>query len=251
MPSFLRLPSTCACAASLFLFVCPAQPQSPAPAQQASRIKLESVAKVLIANDTPAYLVSYSYDFDKMPNVYIKGLGVVPSKGSYQYISREQELEFRDPTTNAVLERVPIQETMVVAAKPPLNQIAGDNQFSQAYRAYSWEQPTPLQERANTVLAKYFNYLPRENNKLTYLATTYTQLPLDKKFTDRGVLAQVALLLSFPYDPTTGKYSFHVQYSAKEGRALSDELKSTNNEDILRAANEFVDKIVSEMKTVR
>lgn len=101
------------------------------------------------------------------------------------------------------------------------------------------------------MLAKYFNYLPHENNKLTYLATTYIQLRLNKKLTDRGVQAQLALLLSFPYDPAAGMYSFHVQYLANEGRALSDELRPTNNGEIIGAAKDFVDKIVAEMKAGR
>ncbi len=96
-------------------------------------------------------------------------------------------------------------------------------------------------------VAKYFIY-SRQNNKLTYLATTYTPLPLNKKLADDGVFAELALLLSFPYDPASGKYSFHVQYSTKEGRALSDELRQTDNPEILQAANNFVDKIVAAMK---
>ena len=216
-----------------------------------TRVIIESAIKVFIAKNSPAYLVSYTYDFDTLPKIYIRGLGVVPAKGSYQHLSSEQELEFRDPTTDAVLERVPLQETAVVAAKPPLNEVPTENQFPPGYRSYTWELPTSLQERANTVLAKYFNYLPRESNKLTYLATTYTQLPLNKKLTNSGVQAQLALLLSFPHDLATDKYSFHVQYSAKEGRALSDELRPTNNGEILGAANDFVDKIIAEMKAGR
>ncbi len=211
-------------------------------------VKLESVTKVFIARNSPAYLVSYSYDFEKLRSVYIKGVGVVSSKGNYQYLSTAQELEFRDPTTDDVLERVPLQETAVVAAKPPLNEVPTENQFPPGYRSYTWELPMSLQERANTVLAKYFNYLPHENNKLTYLATTYTQLPINKKLTDRGVQAQLALLLSFPYDPLTGRYSFRVQSTIKEGRALSDELRPTNNAEILAAANDFTDKIIAELK---
>jgi hypothetical protein len=239
------------CLGSLFIVAIHpySQTSHATPATPTPRVNVETATKIFIASDSAAYLVSFSYHFDNLPNIYIKGLGVVRSKGSFQYISREQELEFCDPTSGALLERVPFQETTVVAAKPPLNEVPPDTAFSAGYRSYTWESPASLQERANAVLAKYFNYQPHENNKLTYLATTYTQLPLNKKLADRGVLAQLALLLSFPYDPAQRKYSFHVQYSAKEGRPLSDELRATNDGEILGAANEFVDKIVAEMRS--
>jgi predicted cation transporter len=71
---------------------------------------------------------------------------------------------------------------------------------------------------------------------------------LDKKLTANGILAQLALLLSFPHDSAKAKYSVHVQYSVGEGRTLSDELRPTSNADIIKTANEFVDRIVDEMK---
>ena len=220
-------------------------------AQTSTRVTLDSVEKVFISENHPAYLVSFSYDFSITSTIYIKGLGVVPAKGRYQYLSDAQALEFRDPATNSELEKVPLKETIYKAAKPPLNEVPGQKDFSPGFRSFTWELPTPLQERANEVLARYFLYLPQENNRLTYLTTTYAPLALSKKLSDSGVMAQLALLLSFPYDPTTGKYSFHIQYAAKEGRALSDELRPTSNDEILKAANDFVDKIVAEMKSER
>jgi hypothetical protein len=213
-----------------------------------NRVQLKSAVKVMTAKNSPAYLISFSFDFGPMSSVYVKGLGLIPSTGNYQFISNQQELLFSDPTTGAILERLPLKETTVVAAEPPLNEIPRDNQFSQGITAYTWDSHASLQERANAVLAQYFNYFPHENAKLTYLATTYTPLPLDKKFTDQGITAQLALLLSFPYDPVGGKYSFHIQYSTREGRALSDDLRSTDNKEILQAAKIFVDRIVTEMK---
>lgn len=215
-----------------------------------SRVKVETVTKIFTGKDTPAYLVGFSYDFGNARQIHIEGLGVVAGKGNFQYITTNQELEFRDASNDALLERVPLREKTVIAARPPLNEIPPEDQFS-AYRSFIWEQGVPLQERANAVLGRYFNYRTYEKDKLTHLATTYTQLPLSKKLTDNGIQAQIALLLSFPYDPATGKYSFRVQPLAKEGRLLSDDLRSTSNAEIVEAGNAFVDKIVKEMKSGR
>jgi hypothetical protein len=233
---------------SLFLFSSNEQNQKPKNVSAQSRVNIESVTKVSVAKDGSAYLVTFRYDFDKFSTIYIEGFGTVPSKGTYQYISNQPYLDFLDPDSRGLIERVPLQETTIVAAKPPLNEIPSDNQFSQGFHSYAWELPSSLQERANAVLAKYFIYYPHENNKLIYLTTTYTPLSLSKKLSDDGVLAEVALLLSFPFDPANGKYSFHVQYSVKEGRVLSDELRPTDSSEIIQAANKFADKIVAEMK---
>jgi hypothetical protein len=211
-------------------------------------VQVDSVSKVFIAKDSPAYLISYNYAFGYYSTVYLQGLGAVPAKGSFVHLVKDLQLDFRDSLDGPRIVTVPLQPTVIVAAKPPLNEVPGENQFPSSYRSFTWGLPISLQERANVVLGHYFHYLPHENDKLTYLATTYTPLSINKKLSDSGVLAQVALLLSFPYDPETGKYSFHVQSLVKEGRALSDTFQSTNNPDIVRAADGFVDKLVAEMK---
>lgn len=218
---------------------------------QPTPVKVETVNKVRIATNSSAYLISFKYDFGKRSPVYIKGLGIVPSKGEYHYISQEQELEFLDPTDNSLLVRVPARETAVVAATPPLNEIPNEHEFPSAFRSFLWDTPASLLERADETLGKYFNYLPHENNRVTYLTTTYTPLTLDKRLIDRGILAQIALLISFPYDPATGHYSFRVQSLVKEGRPLSDDLRPTKSDDILKAAAGFVDRLVVEMKEQR
>ena len=65
--------------------------------------------------------------------------------------------------------------------------------------------------------------------------------------TRRGVVAQVSLLLSFPHDVAPDKYVFRVHVLTKEGRALSDEMRATTNENVVNAANKFVDDLVAEL----
>jgi len=215
-------------------------------ADAGSTVRIVSATKVFIGKDKPAYLIAYSYDFPRLSSVYVDGLGMVPTKGTYTYLSVADQLTFRDAASGTVLARVPIRETAVVAAKPPLNEV--ETRFPSSYRSFVWDRPASLQERANSVLAKYFLYWPHEDNKLTFLATTYTPLMLDNDMSATGVLARVALMISFPYEEVPGKYSFRVQYSVKEGRALSDEFRSTGNASIMKFANGFVENLISEMK---
>ena len=210
-------------------------------------VNVETVSKILIGKNSSAFLISYRYDFGNLPAVHIGGIGTVAPRGNYRYISQSQELEFRDSSGGKVLAQVPLVETTVVADTPPLNEIPDENQFSIGYREFTWDLRTPLQERANAVLGQYFNYLPREHGNIIYLATTYTPLALEQKLS-KSKTALIALLLSFPFDPSTDKYSFRIQSSVREGRPLSDDIRPTKDPDILNSAKLFVDNLVTQMK---
>jgi hypothetical protein len=209
-------------------------------------VKVKSCVKVFIARGDPAYSLAYDYEFPGRAFVHVNGLGTIPGKGSYRYITRERTLEFRDASTGQILRQLPLGDTVIVAAKPPLTEVPPDNQFPSAYRSFVWDLPQSLKECANTVLGRYFRYYPHEDKDMTFLATTFT--PLQLRGVPTGVLGQVALLLSFPYDPVTGKYSFHVQAIVREGRTLSDDFRPTSNPSIIRSADTFVDALIAEMK---
>ena len=192
-------------------------------------------------------LVSYSYDFGGADRIYVENLGIVPAKGSYHHLVPGSELAFWDADKRTILKRAALVETVSVAAKPPLNEVPTSDEFPSSYRSFPWQPSRSLQERANTVLGKYFNYLPRADNQVTYLSTTYAPLQLASDMTRRGVVAQVSLLLSFPHDVAPDKYVFRVHVLTKEGRALSDEMRATTNANVVNAANKFVDDLVAEL----
>jgi hypothetical protein len=210
------------------------------------KVVVTRVVKVLTGERDIAYSVDYSYNFANRTMVRIKNLGIAPAMARFHYFLPELELEFDDATDGHVLQRVQLTETVIVAAKPPLNVIPHEAEFPPSFRAFTWESQASLLERANVVLGRYFSYLPREFQQKTYLATTFTPLRLSGM--REGVLGQTALLLSFPYNPHPGKLVFHVQSIVREGRSLSDEYKLTGNQAIVDAASKLVDRIVAEMK---
>jgi hypothetical protein len=210
-------------------------------------VSLQTVEKVFISKTVNAYLVSYSYDFGPVDRVYIDGLGVVPAKGTYHHLVPGGELTFWDADKRTILKRVPLIETVTVAATPPMNEVPTTDEFPSSYRSFPWHAARSINERANMVLGKYFNYLPRDDNQITYLSTTYTPLPLSSDLTRKGIVAQVSLLLSFPHDVAGDKYMFRVRVLPKEGRTLSDQMRATASEHIVAAANKFVDDLVAEL----
>jgi hypothetical protein len=92
----------------------------PKPDETAGKVDVKSVVKVFLAKDTPGYSIAYEYDFPQRRSVYIRGFGTVPGRGSFRYLTAGTLLEFRDSPTGEVLARVPLQETVIVAARPPL-----------------------------------------------------------------------------------------------------------------------------------
>ena len=209
-------------------------------------VEVKNCVKVLVGRDKLGYSVTYSYKFPGMKSVHVSGLGEVPGDGDFRYLTVEKQLEFRDVVSGRVLLQVPLVETIVPAGDAPLSDVPGDNEFQNAFRSFIWESPESLQQRANYVLGKHFHYSPREDHDVMFLATTFAPLPLME--VRNGILARIALRLSFPYDPKSGKYAFHVQTLIKEGRALSDDYRSTNDPAIVRSADAFVDSIVKEMQ---
>jgi hypothetical protein len=223
----------------------------PVTANQAPEIVIDRASEVLVSPDSPAYLVAYHYKFADRTAVRIRAIGVVGAEGAFEHIVRDKTIDFLDVSTSGLLASIPVKPTIVVAAKPPLNEVPKAEAFPAPYRAYTWTQSTALPPPLDATLRKYFHYLPYEHDGRTYFATTYTPLKLAPELTKNGVLAQAALLLSFPYDGEKKGDTIHVQQLVKEGRSHSDEFRVTSNQQIVSAAEQFVDGLIAELSSPR
>jgi hypothetical protein len=126
-----------------------------------------------VASGKRALAISYQYQFPDRETVHIKGLGSVPAKGSFAYITESPSLVFEDMPNGAVVATVDLKETVAVAARPPPNEIPDESEFDLAFRAFPWGSKDSLARKANTVLAKYFAYQPREVDNVTEFLTTF------------------------------------------------------------------------------
>lgn len=213
-----------------------------------SRVNINRALKVLVAKGIPGLSIDYEYDFAGRSQVHIDGLGIVPASGHFQYVTTNTELIFSEvgTTSGAVLLRIPLHPTLSVAAKPPLTEIANITEFPLAFSAYpSSASAPPLPIRMNAVLGQHFRYRPFESDGRTFIVTTFAPLPL--RGVREGVVAEIALLLSFPYDRDTGQYNFHIQSLIREGRTHSDDFRPTTDDTIVSAARAYVDGIAKEL----
>lgn len=215
----------------------------------AGEVHLKSVVKIFLAIDMPGYAIVYDYDFPKRDWVYIKGIGTVRAKGSFRYLTTDKQIEVRDRPSGAILASVPLQETVIVAAKPPLLSTPQLEDFPRDFQTFNWDSAQTLQERAQAVLNKYFHLVPNDEceKDVAHIRTTFT--PLNLKDVSTGVTAQVALLLSFPCSPKTSKYAFQIQSRVMEGRTHSDVFRSTSDPTVIHLADNFVQDLVTAMKT--
>jgi hypothetical protein len=218
----------------------------PVAGQTNGAVDIRSAVKVFVATETPALRVAYRYDFRDRQTVYINGLGVVPAHGEFEYLTREPSLQVRDAPNGALLAQVPLKETIIVASRPPLNRVPVEKDFPPNFRSVAWNSSLPLQALLNVVLRKYFSYMPRDDGKVSYVATTFTPLQVDRL--PQGSTAQIALLFSFPHDAAAAEYWFRVHSLVEEGRALSDETRPTSNQNIEEAGRKFVDQLINEIK---
>jgi hypothetical protein len=210
-------------------------------------VQVRRVVKVHSGPDAATgYSIDYSYVFPGRDLVHVKNLGIVPGKGSFQYISGERELQFRDAASGEILQTVPFEETIVAAGdETSASDIPREREFPPEFRSFPWTATGSFQERANAIFNEYFRYWPREYDKKTYLTTTFT--PLEWHNPPAGVLGQTALLLSFPFESTGRGFYFHVQLIVREGRTHSDKYLPTKNASMVAAANQFVNRLVVEM----
>src|SRR5262245_61677397 len=65
-------------------------------AQQATPVRLEKLFLV-DSSRGPIRSVAFSFEFPGMDSVAIKGLGIVPARGAFRYLTLDDKLEFLDP----------------------------------------------------------------------------------------------------------------------------------------------------------
>ena len=209
-------------------------------------VNVTRVVRVRLAEDITAYSIVFRYAFSGRQTVDLGPLGTVPAEGGFSFLTTERELVFRETSGGAILARVPLQETVQAAARPPLIKIPDESQFPPGHITISWPAQASFQDRANTVLARHFRYVPRTIDGETKYFTTFATLP-NRTF-PRGTLGRVALLISLPAAPRTDPFQVRVRSLVLEGKTHSDELREPSNEEVTTEAARFVNALVSQLQ---
>jgi hypothetical protein len=116
------------------LIICASSALSAFGTEESRGVTIQHAVAVRVASEKRALAISYQYQFPDRETVHIKGLGSVPAKGSFAYITESPSLVFEDMPNGAVVAAVDLKETVAVAARPPLNEIPDESEFDLAFR---------------------------------------------------------------------------------------------------------------------
>ncbi|HWW76085.1 MAG TPA: hypothetical protein VNZ44_11835 [Pyrinomonadaceae bacterium] len=204
----------------------------------------------MIEKSTPegkvVYDVAYAYEFKGRGAVYVKGLGTVPAKGKFSYLTSDQQLEFKESAEGLTLATVRLEETVRTMGGDSTD-IPKESDFPQAFRSSTWSPPATFAESAVKILQKYFpsGYSPRQAGQLNFYVTTYRSLQVPSL----NLRSQIAVIVSQPYDAVTDRFTYRVQFVARDRPKLSDTWRYGDDRDqqTITAAQQFVDKLIQEL----
>jgi len=225
------------CWISFTLFITPE-----AGAQKAGTpIKVNTVAKGNTPQGMTLYKVDYSYEFKGRDSVFIKGLGSVPAKGQFVYLTQDPKVEFLDSAGGHV---IGVAYTLPTYSFLSPIELPSEDAFTKVARDELWECSASFQEMAIKALNKRsLLYQSYERDQVSCLLTTYTSL---KELPD-FLCAQIALRLTYPYRTKDAKPLFRVQFAARERRIKEDKWRRELCDEVQKVSNKYLDEFVGEV----
>jgi hypothetical protein len=229
-----------------------AVPVSAASANKARGTNYNVDVQSVIAKNTSqnkvVYAIRYTYEFKGRNAVYVNGIGTVPAKGKFSYLTSVQHLEFRESATGTAIVTVPLEETTITMGSDSTD-LPKEGDFPQAFRSDNWTPSATFPEAALKVIQKYFpsGYAAHQNGQTNYYVTTYRNLQV----TNRQLRSQIAVAISQPYDISGDKFAYHIQFIARDHPRLSNDWRYGDDRDqeTLTAAEGFINQLISELDT--
>jgi hypothetical protein len=210
------------------------------------KVHVKSVVEKSTSADKVVYEIIYSYDFKGRDTVYVDGLGTVPAKGKFRYMTSGRKLEFRQFAFGPLIANVWLEETKTIAGDGATD-LPKESDFPQFFRSSTWVPPPTFPDTAVKVIQNYFpsGYNTRQEGQVSYYITTYSRLPV----ADGNLRSQIAVRISQPYDREADKFNYHIQFVHRDRPRLSDTWRYGNdcNPLTITAALELINKLVGEL----
>lgn len=204
-------------------------------------VSVTLVKEVLTSQETKLYDVAYNYEFKERTSVYIKGLGVVQPRGQFKYLTPDLELEFRAAADGQVITKVPLEITLVTAGSP-LTDAPDENEFPSDWKSGTWNSTASYPERVTAVLNRHTTLRVLSIGQVNTYVTRY--IPLSGLPNHR--FAQVAVVVSHPFDAGANGFTFRVRYLGRERRSGTDWRALTS--ELTPHADLFVNNLIAEIQ---
>jgi len=191
-------------------------------------------------------LVSFSYAFPNRTAVLLTDFGVVAANGSMKnYLTRANVIEFRDPGSNELLLRKPIDTTGQIMGgrnSPP-----DEGDFPTVARSAAIPAPPPFADRVASAAQRFFpdGFASWQSDGVYRYATTYRGIVTRKP----GKRAEIAVLITQPHEPG-GKPTFRVRWLLRERGRLSGDWTYTPDvsSETSDAAKAFLDALMGQLQ---
>ena len=191
-----------------------------------------------------AVSLAYTYSFPGRQSVYIKGVGTVPASGSFEYLSMDRRLEFRDASDGSVLLHVPLNNPEKLLGRETTD-VPSNGEFPAAARNGRWTGPGSFPVHAERVLSRSFSFgsVVSEVDGQVMRTTTYHAIDVPAS----PLKVNVAVKVTYPAAPKRTGHAFSLHVLVKERRSRS-EWRPAESEDALRAVETFIASLLAALE---
>src|SRR5207247_4585365 len=163
------------------------------------KVKVKSVVEKTTPDDKVVYDVSYSYEFKGRATVWVDGLGAIPIKVKFNYMTSDNKIEFRESANGPLIAGVGLEETSKINSGDGSTDLPKDSEFPAFFRSSTWTSPPVFSDAVVSVIQSFFvsGYNVKQESTISYYITTYRRLDVS----DRNLRSQIAVRISLPYEP--------------------------------------------------
>jgi hypothetical protein len=191
------------------------------------------------------YTLSYRFDFHNRDKIFLQDFGNIEASGEVSYLTPSKVVEFWSLDRKEKLAAVEFQET-AASRSGEADVMPAIKEFLPVKRQSPWSAKEPAQLNILKVINRYYpsGAHPWIENDTQYFETVFK--PLGSL--PRGILGQVALLISFPTVPHSDPYNVDVQVAIQERRRLEDWRSDGINPATSESAETFLGLFASDLQ---
>ena len=191
----------------------------------------------------PVRAVSFQYDFPGLRSVHIKGLGNVPARGTFNYLTQDTTLQFLDSRTGKLILDVPLKNPRQMMGDYSVT-LPAQTEFPPAFRSGRWTRTDSFQVHLTDTLNARFpsGFLVLRVEGSNAVITTYRDL----ESVSEPLFGRLAVMVESPASPSAD-LTFRVHVLTQERRSRTN-WQELSTQEVQRAAEKYVSSLVKEIE---
>jgi hypothetical protein len=230
---------------SAFLFWLALLPACVGAQTETTTVHIQHVEKLKTTDGQTIFRVAYDYDYPGEDAIYIQGLGIVSSKGSFEYFTPNPFLEFRRSANGPVLNTIPLKESQVSLGDDSPS-FSRPSDFP-LYLTGNWTRPrVSFQSHVQKIIDRHFvgGKYADQVDKIAWVISSEHSLSTN----DDNLFVYIIVAVSSPFDVSQKGFAFHLSYLAHEKRKLGKTTSNVLSAESKKAVESFIQKLQSELE---